>query len=352
MSVVIVTGAAGLVGSESARTFAALGHFVVGIDNDMRMQFFGAEASTSHTLEKLVSELADKYIHHDADIRNKELIDDIFSTYSSEIVLVVHTAAQPSHDWASSDPLADFTINAHGTLILLEAARKYCPDCAFVFCSTNKVYGDTPNRLPLDELPTRWEIDDGHHFHNGIDESMSIDASMHSLFGASKLSADVMVQEYGRYFGMKTAVFRAGCLTGQHHAGARLHGFLSYLVRCVSTGKQYVIYGYKGKQVRDNLHSKDLVNAFVCFFENPRAGEIYNIGGGRTANCSILEAIEICKEISGKTLDYVLDDQPRAGDHKWWISSNAKFKNHYRNWDVKIGIKEIISQIYSENEFN
>ncbi len=350
MSIVVVTGAAGLVGSESVRTFADLGYTVVGIDNDMRMKFFGAAASTANTLEKLVDQLSDSYIHHDADIRNMELIDEIFKTYSSDIKLVVHTAAQPSHDWAATDPLTDFSINAQGSLNLLEAARKHCPDCVFVFCSTNKVYGNTPNRLPLHELPTRWEISEEHRFYNGIDESMSIDASKHSLFGVSKLSADILVQEYGHYFGMKTAVFRAGCLTGQHHAGARLHGFLSYLVRCVMTGKKYEIYGYKGKQVRDNLHSKDLVDAFVNFFQNPRAGEIYNIGGGRAANCSILEAIDICFEVSGKKLDFTLCEQPRSGDHMWWISDNSKFREHFCDWDVKIGIKEIISQIISDNE--
>lgn len=349
MQIVVVSGSSGLVGSEVVQKFCGEGFTVVGIDNDMRQKFFGPEASTAPTQSRLESLFPDKYIHHNADIRDHERLARIFQTYSSDIKLIVHTAAQPSHDWASSEPITDFTINANGTLVMLECTRKHCPESAFVFCSTNKVYGDTPNRLPFVERSTRWEIEPSHRFSGGIDETMSIDASMHSVFGASKTAADVMVQEYGRYFGMKTAVFRGGCLTGENHAGARLHGFLSYVVRCVVSGADYAIYGYKGKQVRDNLHSSDLVNAFYCFFKSPRVGEIYNIGGGRDVNCSVLEAIDLSEKICGKRLNYRIDEVARAGDHRWWISDTSKFRSHYPDWKVTMDLEKIIQAIYSTN---
>ncbi|PSB68042.1 NAD-dependent epimerase, partial [filamentous cyanobacterium CCP1] len=257
MSVVLVTGSAGLIGSEAVHFFAHLGFTVIGIDNDMRSYFFGSAASTTWNRDLLKETYNDRYRHYDADIRDQQAIEAIFQEYSSDISLIIHTAAQPSHDWAASDPHIDFTVNANGTLVLLEATRQHCPEAVFIFTSTNKVYGDTPNFLPLKELETRWEIATDHPYSIGIDESMSIDHSKHSLFGASKVAADVLVQEYGKYFGMKTASFRGGCLTGPAHSGAKLHGFLAYLMKCTLTGEQYTIFGYKGKQVRDNIHSFD-----------------------------------------------------------------------------------------------
>jgi CDP-paratose 2-epimerase len=259
---------------------------------------------------------------------------------------VIHTAAQPSHDWAAKEPFTDFTVNANGTLVVLEATRKYCPEASFVFTSTNKVYGDTPNYLPLVEQDLRWELDTKHAYSKfGIDESMSIDQTKHSLFGASKVAADVLVQEYGRYFGMKTAIFRGGCLTGPAHSGAELHGFLAYLVKCVVTGKPYTIFGYKGKQVRDNIHSYDLVNAFWHFVQKPRVAEVYNIGGSRHSNCSILEAIQISEEFSGKKLNFTLSGNNRIGDHIWWISDVRKFKQHYPEWKYKYDQRTILREI-------
>jgi CDP-paratose 2-epimerase len=270
----------------------------------------------------------------------------LLRNYGQHVELIVHTAAQPSHDWAARDPQADFGINAGGTLILLEALRKFCPKAVFIFTSTNKVYGDRPNQLPLKEGKTRFDLPKGNRYYRGIDESMSVDASLHSLFGASKLAADVMVQEYGRYFGLKTGVFRGGCLTGPAHSGVQLHGFLSYLVKCAVTGRKYSIYGYKGKQVRDNIHSYDLVNAFYHFFKKPRSGEVYNIGGSRYANVSLLEAIDLCEQISGKELEYEYVKQPRRGDHIWWISDVSKFKAHYPRWKYTYSIRDTIEDIY------
>ena len=345
MAVAIVTGSAGLIGSDAVRFFAQQGFDVVGIDNDMRKYFFGSGASTSgsrHNLEQTVA----GYCHSDLDIRDKEAIEATFSRYSRNITLVIHAAAQPSHDWAATEPDTDFTVNANGTLNLLDATRKYCPDAVFIFVSTNKVYGDTPNRLPLVELEKRWEISDDHVYHAyGIDESMSVDQTLHSLFGASKLAADLMVQEYGRYFGMKTACFRAGCLTGPGHAAAELHGFLAYLVKCAVEKKHYTVYGYKGKQVRDNLHAYDLVQAFWHFFNNPRSGEVYNIGGGRQANCSMLEAIEIVETICDCGVNWTYKTTNRVGDHIWWISDTRKFGSHYPDWKPRYGIEQIITEI-------
>jgi CDP-paratose 2-epimerase len=259
---------------------------------------------------------------------------------------VIHAAAQPSHDWAAKEPITDFEVNATGTLILLETAREICPEAPFIFTSTNKVYGDTPNSLPLIELDRRWEIDPSHQFHkNGIDESMTIDASKHSVFGASKVAADVMAQEYGRYFGMNTGVFRGGCLTGPAHSGAKLHGFLSYLIKCVVTGTHYTVFGYKGKQVRDNIHSNDLVNAFWHFYQAPRPGAVYNMGGGRYSNCSVLEAIDIAQDLAGEELSYSISNKAREGDHIWWISDTRRFQMDYPDWHYEYDLKTTISEI-------
>jgi CDP-paratose 2-epimerase len=349
MTTILVTGSAGLIGSESVRIFCERGYSVVGIDNDMRQVFFGKEASTEWNRDRLLQDYGDKYTHYNVDIRDHEAISKIFNTYSIDIALVIHTAAQPSHDWAASDPYTDFTVNANGTLVLLENTRQNCPEASFIFCSTNKVYGDTPNFLPLIEQEMRWEIDDTHLYFQGIDETMSIDNCKHSLFGASKVAADVLVQEYGRYFDMKTACFRGGCLTGPSHSGTKLHGFLSYLMKCTMTGQPYQIYGYKGKQVRDNIHSYDLVNAFYHFYQAPRIGEVYNMGGSRHSNCSMLEAIKECEQIAGKKLDWTYMESNRSGDHIWWISDIQKFQSHYPNWKPKYTIGDILREIYSEN---
>jgi CDP-paratose 2-epimerase len=348
MDIVLVTGSAGLIGSEAVRFFCRRGYTVLGIDNNMRASFFGEEASTDWNLQQLEEECAN-YLHKPLDIRDTEAVSKIFQEYGPDIKLIIHAAAQPSHDWAARDPFTDFTINANGTHAMLENTRRYTPDAVFIFTSTNKVYGDTPNSLPLIELDTRWEIEACHPYYNGIDEFMSIDQTMHSLFGASKVAADILVQEYGKYFGMKTACFRAGCLTGPCHSGTQLHGFLSYLMKCAVTGHPYTVFGYKGKQVRDNIHSFDLVNAIFNFFENPRIGEVYNIGGSRYSNCSLKEAISMCEEISGKPMKVDYTDGYRNGDHIWWISSISKFQNHYPEWHVTYSVKDILRDIYQEN---
>ncbi|MDD5078450.1 MAG: NAD-dependent epimerase/dehydratase family protein [Candidatus Omnitrophica bacterium] len=345
MSVVIVTGSCGLIGSETVSFFAAKGFEVAGIDNNMRLKFFGPDGSTDWNRKRLKKNFRN-YRHYSLDIRNQPKIDSLFKKYGKDIALVVHAAAQPSHDWAAGNPSLDFGVNAQGTLVMLEALRKFAPGAVFIFTSTNKVYGDTPNCLPLVEQEKRFEIAPGHKYEKGIDESMSIDQSLHSVFGASKAAADIMTQEYGRYFGLKTGVFRGGCLTGPAHSGARLHGFLSYLVKCAVTGRKYVVYGYKGKQVRDNIHSFDLVNAFYHYFQNPRCGEVYNIGGGRFANVSMLEAIGMCEKLSGRKLDYDYVEANRSGDHIWWISDVSKFKSHYPGWGYKYGMEEMMRQIY------
>jgi CDP-paratose 2-epimerase len=347
VSVVLITGSSGLIGSEAVRFFARLGHQVVGIDNDMRRYFFGQDASTHWVRDELL-ERFDNYSHWDVDMRDEQAMAEIFQSYGSDISLIIHTAAQPSHDWAATEPFTDFTVNANGTLVLLECTRKFCDDAVFIFTSTNKVYGDTPNHLPLIEQETRWEIDPLHPYQEGIDETMSIDQSKHSLFGASKVAADVLVQEYGRYFGMKTASFRGGCLTGPNHSGAKLHGFLSYLMRCTVTGEPYTIFGYKGKQVRDNIHSYDLVNAFYHFYQDPRIGEVYNIGGSRFSNCSMLEAVQLCEEIAGKRLNWTYSETNRSGDHIWWISDVSKFKSHFPDWEFRYDIQDMLEQIHAK----
>ena len=348
MSVAVITGSAGLIGSEAARHFCQKGMDVVGIDNDMRSIFFGAEASTSWMTLNLRENLPN-YAHHAADIRSQDDVFNIFKKYGREIKLVIHTAAQPSHDWAAREPLTDFRVNAVGTLTLLEATRLYCPDAVFIFTSTNKVYGDTPNELPLRELETRWEIDPAHAYSAGIDERMSIDSCMHSVFGASKAAADIMVQEYGRYFGMRTVSFRCGCVTGASHSGTQLHGFLAYLMKCCVTRNPYQVLGYKGKQVRDNIHSYDLIQAFDAFFEAPRIGEVYNIGGGRFSNCSMLEAIGMCERITSTPLKWTYSDRNRAGDHIWWIGDVGKFRSHYPKWEQTYAVYDILRESYAAN---
>ncbi len=349
MKTVLITGSAGLIGSESVSFFCDRRFKTVGIDNNMRQTYFGKEASTEWNRNRLLEKYPDQYIHYDVDIRDQNAIKRVFQEYSKDIDLIIHAAAQPSHDWAASDPVTDFTVNANGTLVMLENARLFCPAATFIFCSTNKVYGDRPNSLPLVEGEHRWEIEAGHNYHLGIDESMSIDSCKHSLFGASKLAADILVQEYGRYFDMKTAVFRGGCLTGPSHSGTKLHGFLSYLMRCAMSGLPYQVLGYKGKQVRDNIHSYDLVNAFYHFYSAPRIGEVYNIGGSRFSSCSMLEAIEICEEIVDKKLDWTYQDTNRVGDHIWWISDVRKFKNHYPGWDLTFNVRDILTEIFTTN---
>jgi CDP-paratose 2-epimerase len=345
MSIALVTGSAGLIGSETCRRFAAEGLDIYGVDNDMRAEFFGKEASTAATRASLEKHLKG-YRHIALDIRDAEGIDRLFRQLGRAVQVVVHTAAQPSHDWAAKAPFVDFGVNALGTLHLLEAARQHCPDCVFIFTSTNKVYGDTPNLLPLVERETRWELPGDHPAFAGIDETMSIDQTRHSLFGASKVAADVLVQEYGRYFGMRTVCFRGGCLTGPAHAGTELHGFLAYLMKCAVTGRPYRVLGYKGKQVRDNIHSFDLVSAFLEFFRAPRPGEVYNLGGSRHSNCSMLEAIRLCEELSDRKLTWTYVEENRLGDHIWWISNVAKFKNHYPAWRYRYGIREILGEIH------
>ena len=345
MKVVIVTGSGGLVGSETARHFLAQGWSVVGVDNDMRAQFFGEEASTTWAVDALRTEF-DTYIHRSLDIRDNAAMQELFAEFGSDIDLVVHTAAQPSHDWAAKEPQTDFGVNAVGTLNLLEACRASSPDAVFIFTSTNKVYGDRPNGLPLVERDTRYELVDHPFADYGIDETMSVDATTHSLFGASKLAADVLVQEYGRYFGMKTVAMRGGCLTGPSHSGTQLHGFLAYLMKCTVTGTPYTVFGYKGKQVRDNIHSADLVAAFEAVYRNPRAGEVYNVGGGRFSNCSMLEGVALCEEISGRRLNWSYNEQNRVGDHIWWVSDIRKFTGHYPDWTLRYDVRAILTDIH------
>ncbi len=349
MSVAVVTGSAGLIGSEAALHFGRLGMDVVGIDNDMRATFFGPDASTRWNVDRLREALGPRYEHHDLDIRDREGIAKLFDRYGDAIELVIHTAAQPSHDWAAREPLTDFDVNAAGTLACLEAARGHAPEAAFIFTSTNKVYGDTPNRLPLVELERRWELETDHPYYGGIPEEMSIDASLHSIFGASKVGADVMVQEYGRYFGMRTACFRGGTLTGPHHAAAELHGFLAYVMRCAMTSTSYTVYGYKGKQVRDAIHSSDLIHAFEAFFHSPREAAVYNIGGGRFSNCSVLEAIELSQEITGREMSWTYSDQNRVGDHIWWIGDNGRFESDYPDWSLTYDVERILREIHEAN---
>jgi CDP-paratose 2-epimerase len=350
MPTAIVTGSGGLIGSESVARFVELGFDVVGLENDMRARFFGAEASTAHMTEALLARYPDAFTSLAIDIRDRDAVERVFAERAGAIELVIHTAAQPSHDWAASDPHTDFEVNALGTLNLLEATRTHAEDATFVFCSTNKVYGDTPNSLPLLELEQRLELPEDHAYHEGIDTSMSIDRSTHSLFGVSKASADLLVQEYGRYFDLATVCFRGGCLTGPNHAGTMLHGFLSYLMRATLTGEPYTVFGYGGKQVRDNIHSADLVAAFEHFHRDPqRGGAVYNIGGGRESNCSMLEAIELAQRISARELDWTLSEQNRIGDHRWWISDVRPFARDHPSWKLTRGVEQILREVYEQN---
>jgi CDP-paratose 2-epimerase len=344
----IVTGSGGLIGSESVRHFVKDGFDVIGLENDMRARFFGPEASTRRVTERLLEDFPDEFRSLDVDIRDADGVMRVFAE-ASDLALVVHAAAQPSHDWAASDPQTDFTVNANGTLNLLEAARKHAPDATFLFCSTNKVYGDLPNFLPLVEDEQRLELPEDHRYYGGIDTSMSIDASMHSLFGVSKAAADLAVQEYGRYFDMPTVCFRGGCLTGPDHAGAQLHGFLAYLMKRTATGQPYTVFGYGGKQVRDNIHSSDLVRAFSEFHRAPRSAAVYNIGGGRESNCSMLEAIALSERIAGRELEWQLSDQARMGDHRWWISDLDQFRADYPDWTLEYDLETTLREIYERN---
>lgn len=345
MAVLIVTGSGGLIGSHTVARFAKDFDLVVGFDNDMRKVFFGEEASTSWAAQDLSRRL-DNYRHESIDIRDESAVQALFAEFGSDVALVVHAAAQPSHDWAARDPQTDFSVNANGTLNMLEATRQHAPDAVFIFTSTNKVYGDTPNSLPLVELETRWELDPVHPWaEHGIPEEMRIDRSTHSLLGASKLAADMLVQEYGRYFDMKTASFRGGCLTGPDHSGAELHGFLAYLVKCAVIGRPYTVFGYEAKQVRDNIHASDLISAFDHFYRAPRVAEVYNIGGGRAINCSMLEAITLSEQITGQRLEYTYSDQNRVGDHIWYVSDIRRFQTHYPDWEFTHDLRSIMTEI-------
>jgi CDP-paratose 2-epimerase len=345
-SICLITGSSGLIGSESVAFFSKKFDTIIGIDNNMRAYFFGNNASTEWNTNRLIDDVPN-FEHYPIDIRDIPSLEKVFLKYNADIELIVHAAAQPSHDWAAREPITDFTVNANGTLNMLEMTRKHCPNATFIFTSTNKVYGDTPNYLPLVELETRWEIDRSHpYYRNGIDENMSIDQTKHSLFGASKVAADVLVQEYGKYFEMNTGIFRGGCLTGPNHSGTELHGFLSYLMKCAISGEKYTVFGYKGKQVRDNIHSWDLVNMFWHFHLNPRQGEVYNAGGGRFSNCSMAEAITLCEKITNKKMNYTYAEANRIGDHIWWISDVSRFKNHYPEWKHTFDVNDILEQIF------
>jgi CDP-paratose 2-epimerase len=345
MTIAIVTGSAGLIGSAAVQLFSREGFRVVGIDNDLRSVFFGKEASTGFRRRELESTI-EGYEHHAVDVRDADAVAALFSRYGSDIGCVIHAAAQPSHDWAAREPLTDFDVNARSTLLLLEQTRQRCPGASFVYMSTNKVYGDRPNALPLIEEETRWELDRSHPlYEHGIDEGMAIDASQHSLFGASKLAADILVQEYGRYFGMKTVCFRASCVTGPAHAGTHLHGFLSFLVKCAVSGSEYPILGYRGKQVRDNLHAADLASMFLHYCRRPRPGEVYNAGGGRRIHCSLLEAIALAENVTGKKMRTRYLDQNRPGDHVWYITDTRKFESHYPNWRRRYDLEQILLEI-------
>jgi CDP-paratose 2-epimerase len=348
VAVALVTGSGGLVGSDSVRYLVEAGWDVVGLENDMRASFFGPDASTARTTGELVTAYPE-FRSLELDVRDAEGVNRVFAEHSGRLELIVHAAAQPSHDWAAREPQTDFGINANGTLNLLEAARRHAPDATFVLISTNKVYGDLPNELPLEELGMRLELPPGHRYFDGIDTSMSLDRSTHSLFGVSKAAADLLVQEYGRYFGLPTVAFRCGCITGPYHAGAVLHGFLAYLMKCTVTGQEYTVFGYAGKQVRDNIHSADLVAACMAYHGAPRPAAVYNMGGGRHANCSMLEAIEACERIAGRKLQWKLSEQARVGDHRWWISDLAEFAADYPEWGLTHDVESILSEIHDAN---
>ncbi len=342
MSKILVTGSSGLIGSEVVAYFASEGWKVHGIDNNQRAEFFGPAGDTRWNQKRLEAKHKN-FEHHELDVRDRKAVFDCIKELRPD--MIVHTAAQPSHDLAAQIPFQDFEVNAVGTLNMLEAARQNVPEAVFVFMSTNKVYGDRPNSIPLKELETRWDYDDP-AFADGIKEDFPIDQSKHSLFGASKVAADVMVQEYGRYFGMKTCCLRGGCLTGPNHSGVELHGFLSYLIKCNVEGKLYRVYGYKGKQVRDNIHSLDVARFIHAFWENPRSAEVYNLGGGRDNSCSILEAFNRIESLSGKRMEYVYVDENRQGDHICYISNLSKMREHYPGWDITKSLDDIFEEIF------
>jgi CDP-paratose 2-epimerase len=338
---ILVTGSSGLIGSEVSIFFAKQGCNIHGIDNNQRAVFFGPQGDTRWNQTRLAG-LIPGYTHHEADIRDRERILELVATLKPDAV--IHTAAQPSHDRAAAIPFEDFDTNAVGTLNLLEAVRRACPESPFIHMSTNKVYGDLPNSIALEEQETRWDYADP-AYANGIAESFSIDQSKHSLFGASKVAADVMVQEYGRYFDMPTCCLRGGCLTGPNHSGVELHGFLSYLVKCNLEGREYKVFGYKGKQVRDNIHSEDVARFMWEFFKAPRVAQVYNLGGGKQNSCSILEAFKIAEKFSGKPQVYTYLDENRNGDHICYYSDLSKMRKHYPNWDISVSLEDTIRQI-------
>ena len=348
MSVVIITGSSGLVGSESVEFFCKKGFDVVGIDNNLRNHFFGKDGSTIWVKKKLLNEHKN-FQSNNIDIRNFNSIEKIFKIYKKKISLIIHCAAQPSHDYGKKFPILDFNVNATGTLNLLELTKRYCPDSPFIFMSTNKVYGDNPNKLKIIEKSKRWELKEKDIFFKGIDEKFSIDNCTHSFFGVSKTYADLIVQEYGKNIGLKTVSFRGGCITGPNHSGAKLHGFLSYLVKSSLTKKSYTLIGYKGKQVRDNLHSFDLVNCFWEFYKKPKYGEVYNMGGGRYSNCSVLEALDIVEKLKNINIKKKIIKKNRVGDHIWYVSNTKKFKKDYPNWKQKYNTKKIIEELIENN---
>jgi len=344
MSIAIITGSSGLVGSEAVNFFSDKGFDVIGIDNNLRKFFFGKNGSTSWVKSQLIKRNKN-FRNFNTDIRNFAKLTNIFKKYSKNISLIIHSAAQPSHDYGKNFPFLDFNVNATGTLNLLELTKKYCPNAPFIFMSTNKVYGDNPNKLRILEKKTRWELSNDDKNFNGINENFSIDNSTHSFFGVSKTYADLIVQEYGKNIGLKTVCFRGGCITGPNHSGASLHGFLSYLVKSSLNNKKYNIIGYKGKQVRDNLHSNDLVKCFWEFYKKPRNGQIYNMGGGRYSNCSIIEALDLVEVYTKTKIKKKILKLPRVGDHIWYISDTSKFKKHYPNWKQKYDTKKIIEEL-------
>ncbi|MDC0408207.1 NAD-dependent epimerase/dehydratase family protein [Candidatus Pelagibacter sp.] len=344
----LITGSSGLIGSETANFFLKKNFNVIGIDNNFRQFFFGKSASTIQIKNRLKK--INNYSHFDIDIRNFKKLFKIFKKYKNRIKLIVHCAAQPSHDWAYQNPMLDFDINAKSTFNLLELTKIFCPKSVFIFVSTNKVYGDNPNKFSFLEKKNRYELKQNNKYFNGIDENLKLDGCIHSFFGSSKLSADILVQEYGNNFGIKTVCFRGGCLTGSSHRGAELHGFLSYLVKTALNKKVYKVFGFKGKQVRDNLHSSDLVNAFWEFYKKPKIGKVYNIGGSRKSNCSILEAVYLIESFAKIKVNLKLINKARVGDHIWWITNNSKFKKDYPNWKQNYDIKKIIKELIKNND--
>ena len=344
MSIVLVTGSSGLVGSESVNFFSKKGFDVIGIDNNLRKFFFGNDGSTSWVKKKLEHNYKN-FLNYDVDVRNFSNLEKIFKKYKKKISVIIHCAAQPSHDYGKNYPIIDFNINATGTLNLLELTKKFCPDSCFIFMSTNKVYGDNPNNLKIYETKNRFELKKNSKYYNGINETFSIDNCIHSIFGVSKTYADLMVQEYGRNVGLKTVSFRGGCITGPNHSGAKLHGFLSYLIKSCISEKKYTLIGYNGKQVREKLHSNDLINCFWEYYKKPNRGEIYNIGGGRYSNCSILEALNLVEQIKKIEIKKKIIRTPRVGDHIWYISDTAKFQKHYPKWKQKYNTKKIIEEL-------